>query len=597
MALPYNQRTCLNNEVTRDYLDQSVTLVGWVDNYRDHGGMVFIDLRDHSGLVQLRFNPDTDPKAHELAGSLRSEDCICVRGDVALRPDNMANPNLATGEIEVQGHEIEVLSRSETPPFELEDEIKTNEELRLKYRYLDMRRRPMQHNLRMRHRITKTIRDVLDRERFIEVETPTLTRSTPEGARDFLVPSRVTPGAFYALPQSPQLFKQLLMIGGYDRYMQIARCFRDEDLRADRQPEFTQLDIEMAFVQPPDVMAIAEKVLSAIMQDMHGVTVPTPFPHMSYADALRDYGIDRPDTRYDLKIQDCTEVAKSMDFRVFSSAIEAGGVVRALCLKGGASFPRKGLDALTEELKGIGAGGMPLVKVNETDGKPGFETGIAKFFTEPAIADMCSTVGAEPGDLILFSADSEANVCKYLSWLRETLAERQGLIPEDTWNFLWVVEFPMFEWSEEDGRYYAMHHPFTAPLDEDIDTLAADPGKARAKAYDVVLNGTELGGGSIRIHQAAVQQQVFDILKIGPEEQKGKFGFLMEALKYGPPPHGGLAFGLDRIVMLMLGLDSLRDTISFPKNQRAFCPMTEAPSKVAVEQLEELFIRSTAPTE
>ena len=597
MSLPYNQRSCYCGEVNTKHVGQVLTLSGWVNNRRDHGGMVFIDLRDRAGIVQVRFNPETDPKAHTLAGDLRNEFCVCVRGDVARRPEGQENPKLATGEIEVEGRELEILSVSDTPIFELEDEIETREETRLKYRYLDLRRRPMQNALIQRHRITKIMRDYFDENGFVEIETPILTRSTPEGARDYIVPSRVNPGTFFALPQSPQLYKQLLMMSGFDKYVQIARCFRDEDLRADRQPEFTQLDLEMSFVQSEDVMTVTEGCLARIMKGIHDIDVPTPFPRMSYQQAMDDYGIDRPDTRFDLKIKDITAAAKKMDFKVFLSAIESGGVVRAIRLPGGADFPRKQLDALTEEIKGIGAGGLPNTKVTAADGKPAFETGIGKFFTPETTAEVCELTGAEPGDLLFFAADSVANVCKYLAWVRSVVAERQGLIPENTWNFLWVQDFPMFEYSEEDGRFYSTHHPFTAPLDEHIPLLDSDPAACKAKAYDVVLNGTELGGGSIRIHRSDVQQKVFELLKVGPEEQQEKFGFLLDALRFGPPPHGGLALGLDRVVMLMLGLESLRDTLSFPKTQRAFCPMTEAPGAVSAEQLEELFIRLVKPAE
>ncbi|MCA9244352.1 MAG: aspartate--tRNA ligase [Phycisphaerales bacterium] len=594
--MPYNQRTCYCGEAGAHLAGQTAILVGWVQSYRDHGGMVFIDLRDRTGLVQIKFNPETDPIAHQTAGKLRAEFCVAVRGDVAMRPEGLANPNLSTGAIEVNGREVEILSTSATPVFEVEDEIETNEETRLKYRYLDLRRTPMREALMTRHRICKTIRDYFDEQGFVEIETPFLTKSTPEGARDYLVPSRVHPGMVFALPQSPQLFKQLLMISGFDKYMQIVRCFRDEDLRADRQPEFTQLDMEMSFVQAEDVQRVIEGCMSRVMRVVHDIDIPTPFPRMTYEDAMRDYGIDRPDTRYELKIRDVSEAARGVDFRVFAEPLAAGGAVRCIVVPGGAQMTRKETDTLTEDLKGIGAGGLPLVKVGAgQDGKPVFETGIAKFFTPESTAAVSAASGAKPGDLILFAADTVANVCKYLGWLRETIARRRGMIPANLWNFLWVVDFPMFEFNTEDGRFYAVHHPFTAPRDEDIGKLENDPGSCRAKAYDVVLNGIELGGGSIRIHRADVQERVFDLLQLTPEEQQLKFRFLLEALRYGPPPHGGIALGIDRMVMLLTGASSLRDTFSFPKTQRAYCPLTEAPGPVAQSQLDELYLRLSLP--
>jgi aspartyl-tRNA synthetase len=593
VPLPYNQRTCYCAEVGPDRIGQTVLLVGWVHVRRNLGGMIFVDLRDRTGLVQLKFDPSIAAAAHETAAKLRSEYCIAVRGDVAPRPD--PNPHLKTGAVEVTVRELDILSSSETPVFELLDELETNEETRLEYRFLDLRRRPMQAALLTRHRIVKTIRDYFDEHGFVEIETPFLTKSTPEGARDYLVPSRINPGTFYALPQSPQLFKQLLMMSGFDRYMQIVRCFRDEDLRADRQPEFTQLDVEMSFVQPDDVLRLIEGCLARLMKVIHGIDVPTPFPRMTYDEALRDYGIDRPDTRYDLRIKDVTELARKSSFGVFTEAIVAGGVVRGVRVPGGASMTRKEIDTLTEDLKGIGAGGLPLVKVAAEGDKVVFQTGIAKFFTPEVAAELRAAMEAEVGDLLLFCAGPAPEVCHYLAWLRETVARRRNLIPKDKWNFLWVVEFPMFEFHPEDGRYYAVHHPFTAPRDEDIPRLEGDPLGCRAKAYDVVLNGVELGGGSIRIHRADVQQAVFKRLQLTPEEQELKFGFLLRALKYGPPPHGGIALGVDRIVMLLTGKDSLRDTIAFPKTARAACLLTAAPSPVAQTQLDELGLRLAAP--
>jgi len=591
VAVPYNERTCYCGEVTAESVGRTVVLCGWVQNRRDHGGMVFIDLRDRAGLVQLKFNPESDPKAYELAQTLRSEFCIAVRGEVVARPAGLVNPKLKTGQVEVNVRDLDVLSRSEPPRFEIADDTDASDELRMRYRFLDLRRPIMRKTLVRRHEITKAIRDYMSDQGFIDVETPYLTKSTPEGARDFLVPSRIHHGNFYALPQSPQLFKQLLMVSGLDKYMQIVRCFRDEDMRADRQPEFTQLDVEMSFVQPDDVIRVVEGCLAHVMKVIHGITVPTPFPRMSYQEAMDAYGIDRPDTRYDLRLVDVSDLAAKTTFKVFQETLAASGVVRAIRLPAGADMTRKELDTLAEDLRGIGAGGLPYVKLADEGGHAVFQTGIAKFFTPETTAEFVARMSAAPGDVLFFAADTFANTCKYLSWLREVLAKRRNLIPPDRWDFLWVVDFPMFQFNADDGRYYAMHHPFTSPRDEDLPLLETDPGRVRAKAYDVVLNGIELGGGSIRIHRADVQQRVFKLLAMTPEEQQLKFGFLLEALQYGPPPHGGIALGLDRTVMLLTGHDNIRDTISFPKTAKGQCLLTDAPSPVAGDQLAELALR------
>ncbi|MBK8915180.1 MAG: aspartate--tRNA ligase [Phycisphaerales bacterium] len=597
MPLPYNQRTCYCGQVNESLIGRSVLLCGWVATRRDHGGMVFIDLRDREGIVQLKFNPETDPAAHETAGRLRSEFCVAVRGEVAARPAGLENPQIASGRVEVNVREIDLLSTSETPRFPIEDDVQVKDETRLEFRFLDLRRPAMQRSLISRHRAVKLIRDYFNEGGFIEIETPFLTKSTPEGARDFLVPSRKQAGSFYALPQSPQLFKQLLMMSGFDKYMQIVRCFRDEDSRKDRQPEFTQLDVEMSFVQMDDVLRVAEGYLRRVWKELLGVTLPDPFPRMTYAQALAEYGIDRPDTRYDLRIRDVTDICGRTDFRVFTEPVGRGGAVRCIRVPGGADISQNEIEKAENSyqaiLKGIGAGGLPYLKVEAGDGgKPVFKTGVAKFFSPELAAELCAATGAAPGDALFFAADTIDNVCKYLARLREEVARRRGLIPEGLWNFLWIVDFPLLEYHADDQRYYAVHHPFTAPMDEDLPLLASDPLKVRAKAYDVVVNGVELAGGSIRIHRADVQSRVFELLALTPQEAELKFGFLLRALRHGPPPHGGFAMGVDRMVMLLNGLDSLLDTFSFPKTQEGYCPLTQAPSPVDEKQLRELHIRS-----
>lgn len=586
MAIAYNKRTHLCNDLRAADTGKTVMLAGWVQSLRDHGGMAFVDLRDYTGLTQLRFDPDTDPELHKLAGTLHSEDVIAVVGEVVRRGANV-NPNLPTGEIEVIAHECDVLNRADTPPIEIADDLDANEELRLRYRYLDMRRPVVQNVFRIRHRIAKAIRDYFDEEGFIEIETPFLTKSTPEGARDYLVPSRVKAGSFYALPQSPQIFKQLFMIAGFDRYAQIVRCFRDEDLRADRQPEFTQLDMEMSFVQADDVMTAVEGCVQRIFKAALDIEITTPFPRMTESEALERFGIDRPDTRYGLELQDVTDIARDCDFRMFTSAIEDGGVVKCIVATGGESLTRKITDGLAEEIRGIGGAGLPLAKVVKGDDGPAFATGVAKFI-QPLCGRLCEQVGAGPGDIIFFMPGSIADVCKYLSYLRPRLADIMGLIPNDRWDLLWVVDFPLFVWDDDQSRWTSTHHPFTTPLDEDIPKLDTDPGQVRSKAYDLVLNGTEMAGGSIRIHSRDIQAKIFKLLGISDEEAHEKFEFLLEALRFGAPPHGGIAFGFDRWAMLLAGQESLRDVIAFPKTTRAICPLTGAPASVSKWQLDEL---------
>ncbi len=586
MAVAYNKRTHRNGALRSEHVGQDVLLTGWVNTYRDHGGMVFIDLRDADGVTQLKFNPQTDPQAHETARALRNEDVIAVSGTVAPRGENV-NPKLPTGEIEVNIHEVDLLAKADTPPFEIQDHVEASEELRLKHRYLDLRRPRMQKIFQLRHRISKAIRDYFDQNGFIEIETPFMTKSTPEGARDYLVPSRVQQGSFYALPQSPQIFKQLLMIAGFDRYAQIVRCFRDEDLRADRQPEFTQLDMEMSFVQAEDVMDTVEGCVVKIFKDGIGVDVKRPFLRMTEEEAMNRFGIDRPDTRFGLELQDITDLADQTEFKVFKDAIAAGGMVKCIVVPGGESLTRKITDGLAEEIKGIGAGGLPVTKVTAKDGGVELATGVAKFL-QPVQGPLCEKLGAGPGDAIFFAAGSFAEVCKYLHFTRSRLAEIMELIPEGLWNLLWVVDFPLMAWDEEEGRFFSTHHPFTAPRDEDLPLLDSDPGKVRAKAYDLVLNGMEMAGGSIRIHRQDVQHTVFEKLGISEEEAQAKFEHLLEALRYGAPPHGGIAFGLDRWVMSLADVPSIRDVIAYPKTQRAVCPLTEAPAPVVDEQLREL---------
>ncbi|HXQ22289.1 MAG TPA: aspartate--tRNA ligase [Candidatus Acidoferrales bacterium] len=565
---------------------REVTVMGWVHTRRDHGGLIFVDLRDRSGILQLVFNPERSHAAFALAEDLRGEFVIAVRGRVEHRPAETLNPNLATGEIEIIAAEAKLLSRARSTPFPIDGGPPITESTRLKYRYLDLRRPEMQERLIFRHRLAKTVRDYLDGHGFLEIETPVLTRSTPEGARDYLVPSRVNPGHFYALPQSPQLFKQLLMVSGFDRYFQIVRCFRDEDLRADRQPEFTQIDLEMSFVQPDDVMAITEGMLSAACA-LRGVEVPRPIPRLTYDEAMRRFGSDRPDLRFGLELAEVSEVVRHTEFKVFREAVERGGIVKVLRLPDGERLSRKDLDGLPEVVAPYGAKGVAWVRLSPA----GWQSPIAKFITPEDRAAIEKICGAGTGDLLMFVADTPKVVNDALANLRQKLADQLGMIPADRWAFTWVTDFPLVEYSPEDKRHVAVHHPFTSPHEEDLDRLESEPLKVRALAYDVVLNGTELGGGSVRIHRPEIQSRVFALLGIGETEARAKFGFLLDALAFGAPPHGGIAFGLDRLAMLLCGGTSIRDVIAFPKTQRAVCLMTEAPSPVDARQLRELGLK------
>ena len=583
-------RTHYCGELDTAHLDEEVAVCGWVNRRRDHGGVIFIDLRDRSGLVQVVFDPDR-PEPFAVADRVRNEYVLRVRGRVRRRPEGTENPDLATGRIEVLGHEVEVLNAAQTPPFQL-DEDDVGEEHRLRHRYIDLRRPTMQRNLLMRARVTRAMRRFLDEHGFVDIETPMLTRATPEGARDFLVPSRLHPGAFYALPQSPQLFKQLLMMGGMDRYYQIVRCFRDEDLRADRQPEFTQLDVETSFMDEDGIMALMETMLRALFREVLEVELPDPFPRMAYDEAMRRFGTDRPDLRIPLELVDMTEAMRAVEFKVFAGpANDPRGRVAVLRLPGGAALSRKEIDDYTAFVGRYGAKGLAYIKVNDRGrGREGLQSPILKFLPDAVVESLLERTGAQTGDILFFGADRAAVVNEALGALRVRLGEDRGLVAEG-WRALWVVDFPMFEWDAREKRWAALHHPFTAPAVEDPAALEAAPGEARSRAYDVVLNGVEVGGGSIRIHRSEMQEAVFRILGIDPETAEAQFGFLLRALRYGCPPHGGIAFGLDRLVMLMTGSRSIRDVMAFPKTQTAHCPLTDAPAPVTEAQLRELNLR------
>lgn len=568
-------------------IGREVVLKGWVQTRRDHGGLIFIDLRDRWGLVQVVFSPEYSEEALELADRMRSEYVIAVRGLVERRPEGTENPNLATGAIEVRAAAAEILNSAKTPPFYIEDGIDVDENLRLRYRYLDLRRPEMQRTLELRHRAAKATRDFLDQEGFIEVETPMLSKSTPEGARDYLVPSRVHPGCFYALPQSPQLFKQILMVSGIDRYFQIVRCFRDEDLRADRQPEFTQIDMEMSFVNAEDVMSLTEAMIAEICRQTVAIEVPTPFPRLSYQEAMDRFGSDKPDLRFGLELVDVTDLAADCGFKVFSSAAKGGGMVRGLRAPGCGGYSRKEIDELTKFAQTYKAKGLAYFIVTEE----GFRSPIAKFFTEDELATIGERSGARPGDLLLFVADQPSVVYAALGALRRMFGERLGLINEKEFRFTWVVDFPLLEFDEDEGRFVAMHHPFTSPREEDIPLLDTEPGRVRAQAYDLVLNGMELGGGSIRIHRRELQEKLFKAIGLDETEAVEKFGYLLEAFEFGTPPHGGIAFGFDRLVMLLARRRTIRDVMAFPKTQSASDLMTGAPDRVSAGQLAELHIK------
>ncbi|HFD2044711.1 TPA: aspartate--tRNA ligase [Clostridium perfringens] len=586
-ALNGLKRNIMCGHARESHIGQKVTVMGWVQRNRNLGGLQFIDLRDREGILQVVFNDDLGEEILEKAKSIRPEYCIAVTGEIVKRES--VNPNMPTGMVELKAEELKILSESDTPPIYIKEDLDAAESIRLKYRYLDLRRPDMQNIFKIRHKTTKAIRDYLDQNGFLEMETPILTKSTPEGARDYLVPSRNYPGMFYALPQSPQLFKQLLMVSGFDRYFQIVKCFRDEDLRANRQPEFTQVDLEMSFVEQDDVMALNEGLIKHVFKEVLGVDVKTPIKRMTFKDAMEKYGSDKPDLRFGMEITNLSDVVKECGFKVFTDAVANGGSVRGLCLEGGASMGRKDIDRLGEFVKTFKAKGLAWIQLKEE----GVKSPIAKFFSEEELNKIIETMGAKTGDLILIVADKNSVVLKALGELRLELSRKFDLVKDKSeFNFTWITEFDLLEYDEEEGRYFAAHHPFTMPMDEDIKYLDTDPGRVRAKAYDLVLNGEELGGGSIRIHDTKLQEKMFEVLGFTQESAWERFGFLLEAFKFGPPPHGGLAFGLDRMIMFLAGTENIKDVITFPKNQNAFCYLTEAPNIVDEEQLKELGIET-----
>lgn len=583
-------RTSTCGALNASHAGKSVSLAGWVHSRRDHGKLIFIDLRDRWGLAQIVFNPETHAKAHALAEKLRSEFVVRIEGKVRKRPAGTENPKLPTGAIEVDAESLEILNESPTPPFEISGGEDVSEEIRLKYRFLDLRRPEMQENLKFRYELIRIVRDHLHAQQFLEVETPYLTKSTPEGARDFLVPSRLTPGTFYALPQSPQLFKQLLMVAGYDRYFQLARCFRDEDLRADRQPEHTQIDIEMSFVEEKDVQEVVEGMLAPVFEKLLGKKITLPLRRIPYETAMGRYGSDKPDLRFEMTIEDLTDDMKGVGFKVFQEAVERGDRIKALVFPTpqGKDLSRKDFDDLTQFVIGLGAKGLVWFKVKTGDE---VDSPVAKFFDKDRIQRLIKKLSAKPGDALLIAAAPDLQAAGFLGALRVHLAQQHKLIPENRFELCWVVDFPLFEWSEEEKRHVALHHPFTSPKDTDTGLLESAPEKVKAKAYDLVMNGTEIGGGSIRIHRRDIQEKVFRVLKLTDQESEEKFGFLLKALSFGAPPHGGIALGVDRLVTLLRGKDSIREVIAFPKTQKGTCLMTEAPSVVSANQLKELRIR------
>lgn len=586
-ALTGLKRTMMCGEVGAQHIGSEVVLMGWVQRRRDHGGLIFIDLRDRTGLVQIVFDPESGADAFSKAERVRNEYVLAAVGKVRPRPEGTVNPNLATGEIEVYISEVRVLAASKTPPFYIEDGVDVDELVRLKYRYLDLRRPEMQANLQLRHNVAFAMRDYLNRHGFLEIETPVLGKSTPEGARDYLVPSRVHQGEFYALPQSPQLYKQLLMVSGFDKYFQIARCFRDEDLRADRQPEFTQVDLEMSFIDEEQIQTLMEGMIAEVFQKALNVTIPTPFKRLTWHEAMETYGSDKPDLRFDIPLIDVADLVIDSEFKVFANVAKSGGRVKGINAKGCAKYSRREIDALTAYVAIYGAKGLAWLKVTEN----GVESSISKFFTAEQLQALCDRMEAKPGDLLMFVADKPMVVADALGHLRCEIAKRESLIDENEFNFCWVIEFPLLEWSEEEKRYTAMHHPFTCPMLEDVEYLDDEPGKVRARAYDMVLNGVELGGGSIRIHSMELQEKMLECLGFTKERAHENFGFLLDAFEYGVPPHGGMAFGLDRMIMLMSKTESIRDVIAFPKTQSAACMLTAAPGEVTDKQLKELAIR------